>query len=127
MAGLNRILVIDDEASIRESLEMFLREKGLNVQTAGTAEAGMGKWRRLGPQVIILDIRLPDRSGLDVLAEITAKDREVKVIMITAHHDMETTIAAMRRGAYDYIHKPLDVEELGKGPGQGAAHRPHHP
>ena len=112
MAGLNRILVIDDEASIRESLEMFLREKGLNVQTAGNAEAGIGKWRRLGPQVIILDIRLPDRSGLDVLAEIAAKDREVKVIMITAHHDMETTIAAMRKGAYDYIHKPLDVEEL---------------
>ena len=112
MAGLNRILVIDDESSIRESLEMFLREKGLNVQTAGDAREGLGKWRRLGPQVIILDIRLPDRSGLDVLAEITAKDREVKVIMITAHHDMETTIAAMRRGAYDYIHKPLDVEEL---------------
>jgi CheY-like chemotaxis protein len=62
--------------------------------------------------VIILDIRLPDTSGLEILREITAHDSDVKVIMITAYHDMETTIEAMRYGAYDYIHKPLDVDEL---------------
>jgi two-component system response regulator AtoC len=61
---------------------------------------------------VILDIRLPDMSGLEVLKRIVSNDADAKVIMITAFHDMETTIEAMRQGAYDYIHKPLDVDEL---------------
>jgi two-component system, NtrC family, response regulator AtoC len=108
----SKVLVIDDEASIRESLEMFLREKGLSVLSAGTGADGVAAWQEYQPQVIILDIRLPDTSGLEILKEITAHDSDVKVIMITAYHDMETTIEAMRNGAYDYIHKPLDVDEL---------------
>ena len=109
---MRNILVIDDEASIRESLEMFLSEKGLSVYTASTGQEGIRAWRKYNPQIIILDIRLPDYSGLDVLKQITADDPDAKVIMITAFHDMETTIEAMRHGAYDYIHKPLDVDEL---------------
>ncbi|MFH1112503.1 MAG: sigma-54 dependent transcriptional regulator [Pseudomonadota bacterium] len=112
MQATRKVLVIDDEPSIRESLEMFLTEKGLSVATAATGNEGLELWRTYGPRVIILDIRLPDSSGLDILREITSKDTDVKVIMITAHHDMESTIEAMRRGAYDYIHKPLDVDEL---------------
>lgn len=108
----SKVLVIDDEASIRESLEMFLREKGLSVLSAGTGAEGVAAWQNYQPQVIILDIRLPDTSGLEILKEITGQDSDVKVIMITAYHDMETTIEAMRYGAYDYIHKPLDVDEL---------------
>jgi two-component system response regulator AtoC len=109
---MNRIVVIDDEASIRESLEMFLHEKGLEVFTAGAGYEGLEICALRRPQVIILDIRLPDISGLEVLKQIVAGDPEAKVIMITAYHDMETTIEAMRQGAYDYIHKPLDVDEL---------------
>lgn len=109
---MSKVLVIDDEVSIQESLEMFLREKGLSVYTAGTGEDGLEAWGRHKPHVIILDIRLPDVSGLDVLQRITGMDPDAKVIMITAYHDMETTIEAMRQGAYDYIHKPLDVDEL---------------
>ncbi len=112
MQAIRRVLVIDDEPSIRESLEMFLTEKGLCVATAATGNEGLKLWRTYEPKVIILDIRLPDSSGLDILREITSGDTDVKVIMITAHHDMESTIEAMRRGAYDYIHKPLDVDEL---------------
>ena len=107
-----KVLVIDDEASIRESVEMFLKEKGLSVHTAGTGAEGIEAWLKYQPQVIILDIRLPDTSGLEVLKQITGRNSDVKVIMITAFHDMETTIEAMRNGAYDYIHKPLDVDEL---------------
>ena len=107
-----KVLIIDDEASIRESVEMFLREKGLSVHTAGTGAEGMEAWLKYQAQVIILDIRLPDTSGLDVLKQITGRNSDVKVIMITVYHDMETTIEAMRNGAYDYIHKPLDVDEL---------------
>ena len=107
-----KVMVIDDEASIRESVEMFLKEKGLSVHTAGTGAEGIEAWQKYQPQVIILDIRLPDTSGLEVLKQITGRNSDVKVIMITAFHDMETTIEAMRNGAYDYIHKPLDVDEL---------------
>ena len=112
MHQVRTILVIDDEASIRESLEMFLREKGLVVYTASTGAEGLQLWQDHDPQVVILDIRLPDLSGLEVLKQISAGNPDVKVIMITAFHDMETTIEAMRHGAYDYIHKPLDVDEL---------------
>ncbi len=112
MSTMRTILVIDDEASIRESLEMFLKEKGLSVHGAGDGQEGLRLWRKLHPQVVILDIRLPDMSGLEILANMAPRDPEAKVIMITAFHDMETTIEAMRQGAYDYIHKPLDVDEL---------------
>jgi two-component system response regulator AtoC len=91
---------------------MFLREKGFAVQTAGTGREGLEICATFRPQVVILDIRLPDESGLETLRRITSKDPAVKVVMITAYHDMETTIDAMRRGAFDYIHKPLDVDEL---------------
>lgn len=112
MPKLRRVLVIDDETSIQESLEMFLREKGMAVHTAGTGAAGLEAYFRHHPQVVILDIRLPDTSGLDVLKQIVEANSDAKVIMITAFHDMETTIEAMRLGAYDYIHKPIDIDEL---------------
>ena len=106
------ILVVDDEASIRESLEMFLRERGYVVHSAGNGEEGLALWRKLGPMVVVLDLRLPDISGLEVLRRLSDSERQAKVIMITAFHDMESTIEAMRQGAYDYLHKPLDVDEL---------------
>ncbi len=112
MPPMKRVLVIDDETAIQESLEMFLREKGLEVVTAGTGAAGLDAYAKYRPQVVILDIRLPDISGLEILDHIVGTDPEAKVIMITAYHDMETTIEAMRQGAYDYIHKPIDVDEL---------------
>jgi len=112
MPVLRQVLIIDDETAIQESLEMFLREKGLAVCTAGTCSEGLAAYFTRRPQVIILDIRLPDGSGLEILKRIVEADPDAKVIMITAYHDMETTIEAMRHGAYDYIHKPLDVDEL---------------
>jgi two-component system, NtrC family, response regulator AtoC len=112
MPAVRRVLIIDDEKAIQESLEMFLREKGLAVYTAGTGAEGLKAYFEHHPQVVILDIRLPDASGLDILKDIVEANSDAKVIMITAFHDMETTIEAMRQGAYDYIHKPLDVDEL---------------
>ncbi|HMK35108.1 MAG TPA: sigma-54 dependent transcriptional regulator [Desulfomonilaceae bacterium] len=112
MSVLKQVLVIDDESAIRESLEMFLQEKGVRALSRGTGSEGLEAFSAYRPQLVILDIRLPDVSGLDVLRGIMDLDAEAKVIMITAYHDMETTIEAMRQGAYDYIHKPLDVDEL---------------
>ncbi|MCB2188523.1 MAG: sigma-54 dependent transcriptional regulator [Deltaproteobacteria bacterium] len=112
MPALKSILVVDDEASIRESLDMFLREKGYAVRTAANGAEGLALWQRQRPQVVILDVRLPDMSGLEVLATIMAEDPLANVIIITAFHDIDSTIAAMRGGAFDYLNKPLDVDEL---------------
>ncbi|MGD9819396.1 MAG: sigma-54-dependent transcriptional regulator [Desulfomonilaceae bacterium] len=112
MLPATQVLVIDDETTIRESLEMFLHEKGLSVSQAGTGTDGFRLFTEINPSLIILDIRLPDISGMEILKKIMARDPDAKVIMITAFHDMETTIEAMRNGAFDYIHKPIDVDEL---------------
>jgi two-component system response regulator AtoC len=112
MPALKNVLVVDDDASIRESLDMFLRERGYAVLAAGTGAEGLELWALHRPAVVVLDVRLPDVSGLEVLRKIVGKDPEANVIVITAFHDMDSTIAAMRQGAYDFLNKPLDVDEL---------------
>ncbi|MDX2441942.1 MAG: sigma-54 dependent transcriptional regulator [Desulfobacterales bacterium] len=109
-----KLLVVDDEHPIRESIQMFMSEKGYTVYTASNIEESIAKFKDLTPEVVILDIRLPDGSGLDALTRMHALYSFSKIIMITAFQDMETTIEAMKRGAYDYIHKPLDADELEK-------------
>ena len=109
---MGKILIVDDERSILESLDMFLGEKGHTVYTAFSGLEGFDKFNKEKPDVLILDIRLPDLNGLEVLDRVQSNGRGAKVIMMTAFHDMETTIQAMKRGAYDYIHKPLDADEV---------------
>jgi two-component system response regulator AtoC len=108
------ILVIDDEPSILESLSMFLVEKGHKVYTADTGQQGLDFFISEAPQIVIMDIRLPDLNGLDILENMVKQKYPSKIIMITAFQDMETTIVAIKRGAFDYIHKPLDVDEIEK-------------
>jgi len=107
-----KILVIDDDKSISESLELYLSEEGYEVITANTGTEGLNKALQMSPDIVILDIRLPDIDGFTVLEDIREDNEEAKVIMITAHHDMETTIRAMKEGAFDYIHKPINIDEL---------------
>ena len=105
-----KILLIDDEVSILETLEMFFTEKGSQVFKAETCEMGFALFREHKPDIVIIDIHLPDGNGLEILNRIQNEGHLTKVIMITAYHDMETTIQAMKLGAFDYIHKPLDVD-----------------
>ncbi len=109
---MSKILVIDDDSSIRETLDLYLTEEGYEVATAPTGTDGLNMFTQNAPDVVILDIRLPDVNGFRILEELREEDENVKVIMITAHHDMESTIRAMKEGAFDYIHKPVDVNEL---------------
>ena len=118
---MSKILVVDDEHSIRETLAMFLSEKGHELYGAASGQEGIALFERVNPDVVILDIRLPDQNGLDVLSQIRSRNNLSKVIMITAFQDMDTTIQAMKRGAYDYIHKPLDADEIEKAV-NGALH-----
>lgn len=108
------ILVVDDEYPIRESIDMFLSEKGYRVHTAASFKEAMTLFDSRSFAVVILDIRLPDGNGLDALSRMHVKEPLSKIIMVTAFQDMETTIEAMKRGAYDYLHKPLDADELEK-------------
>lgn len=109
---MSKILVIDDDRSICETLELYLTEEGYEVVTAATGTEGLNKFVETSPDVVILDIRLPDVDGFTILEDLREDDENVKVIMITAYHDMESTINAMKSGAFDYIHKPVNVDEL---------------
>ena len=109
---MHNILVIDDDKSICESLSLYLCEEGFSVGLAYSAQEGLRKSQAQLWDVIILDILLSDADGLDVLSAIKEKDPDTNVIMITAFHDMPTTVRAMKLGAVEYIHKPLEIDEL---------------
>ncbi|HXN81764.1 MAG TPA: response regulator, partial [Myxococcales bacterium] len=97
---MDRILIIDDEASIRELLAMHLEERGYEVLAASTGAEGFRLAAQGDPAAIVLDMRLPDASGLDLIPELRKRAAEAPVLMITAHHDMATTILAMKAGAF---------------------------
>jgi len=107
-----KILVVDDEQSIRETLELFLQEKGFDVLTEEDGEKGLRAAEREQPDIVILDFRLPGLDGLEVLQRLKQHNKDISVIMITGYHDMENAIQAMKLGAFEYIHKPIDIDEL---------------
>lgn len=107
-----KALIVDDEENIRKTLGMVLSEKGHQVFTAADGQEGLRIAEEVHPEILILDIRLPGMDGLEVLRRVRAKGLHIAVIMITAFQDMETTIQAMKLGAYEYIHKPIDLVEF---------------
>lgn len=112
MCYLNKILVIDDEEHMCWALEKGLRQEGYQVLTATRGKKGLELIRQETPSLIILDLKMPEMDGLEVL--VRAKDLlpKLPVIMITAHGTIDTAIEAMKLGAADYITKPFDLDEL---------------
>src|SRR3989442_266020 len=108
----DKILVVDDEKMIRWSLGEALRGWGYEPIQAETATAGLAAFDADRPAAILLDINLPDGSGLEVLRQIRHRQSDAVVIMITANFWVDETIAALRGGAYDLIDKPINLEEL---------------
>lgn len=106
------LLVIDDEPGIRESLEALLTDEGYAVELAATGEAGLRLLDRKPVDLVLLDVMLPDRSGLDVLREIRASNPALAIVMITAYGSVENAVAAMRNGATNYVTKPWDNQRL---------------
>jgi DNA-binding NtrC family response regulator len=106
------LLVIDDEPEIRESLETLLSLEGYAVETAEDARSGAERIEGKAYDLVLLDVMLPDRSGLDLLQEIRATNPALPVVLITAYGSVETAVQAMRRGASNYITKPWDNERL---------------
>ena len=89
---------------------MHLEERGFGVMSAATGAEGFRLAAEASPAAIVLDMRLPDASGIDLIPELRKRAAEAPVLMITAHHDMASTILAMKAGAFDYIHKPIDIQ-----------------
>src|SRR5450432_240193 len=107
-----RILVIDDESEIREGLELLLTSEGYSVDLAQNGTEGE---RRLGQKLydlILLDLMMPDKSGMEVLRDLRASDTDTPVFMITAYGSVEGAVRALKLGANDYFPKPWDNEKL---------------
>ncbi len=107
-----KILVVDDEKMIRWSLGEALRGWGFEPIEAETVSAALAAFEAESPAAVLLDINLPDGSGLDVLRKVQQQQQDAVVIMITANVLVDETIAALRGGAYDFIGKPINLEEL---------------
>jgi DNA-binding NtrC family response regulator len=106
------ILIIDDEAAIRESLETLLEFEGYSVESAENGEDGLARLSEQTFDLVLLDFALPDRNGLEILADIRSRDAELAVIMITAYGTLDNAVRAMQQGATNFIQKPWDNEKL---------------
>jgi two-component system nitrogen regulation response regulator GlnG len=106
------LLIVDDEPNVRYSLEKYLRSQTLDVICAASAKEAVEKARAQPPDAVILDVRLPDMSGLEVFDRIRHNDPRLPVIIITAHATTEIAIEAMKLGAFEYLLKPVDLHQL---------------
>jgi DNA-binding NtrC family response regulator len=111
-SSMGSVLIIDDEAAIRESLETLLEMEGYAVESADSGELGLARIGEHSFDLVLLDLALPDRNGMELLAEIHAQDPQLSVIMITAYGTVENAVKAMQVGAANFVQKPWDNEKL---------------
>ena len=109
---MKSILIIDDDPLIRKTLSSHLSKADYEVSMAEDGEEGLRSYEESMPDLTILDIRLPDMSGIEVLSRIKEKDKNASIIIMTAYDDMKTTVDAIKVGAFEYLVKPLDYVEL---------------
>jgi len=105
------VWVVDDDASIRWVLERALKQGGMSTTLFEESEAVLSALRRDEPDVLVTDIRMPGRSGLQLLEEIRAKRPRLPVIVMTAHSDLDSAVAAYQGGAFEYLPKPFDIDQ----------------
>jgi DNA-binding NtrC family response regulator len=104
---MKTVLIVDDERKICEMLSQFFTLKGFRAQTAQSGRDAMAQLERQRPDYLLLDIRMPDMSGLDVLRQVKARYPDLRVVMVSAHDDPEIVDEAFREGAADYVTKPI--------------------
>lgn len=107
-----KIIIIDDDESTRETLTTYLSELNFETYSADCGRKGIEMVKKINPDLVISDVNMPDISGMDVLEQVKEFDNLIQVIIITAFDDMNTTIQAMQKGAYDYLEKPVDINRL---------------
>ncbi len=106
------ILIVEDDALVRRTVISHLAKRGFDVAWADMGEDGLAKFAASCPDLVLLDIRLPDMDGLEVLRQIRERNRKATILVMTAYDDMRTTVEAVKRGAFEYLVKPLDYVEL---------------
>lgn len=108
----SKVLIVDDEPSISRSLTRVLEDRGYLVRSAPTGSEGLAEAEAWRPQVILLDVKLPDADGLDLLPKIRRVESTAQVIVLTAYADTKIAVQAMKRGAVDFLRKPYDMDEV---------------
>ncbi|TBU92068.1 sigma-54-dependent transcriptional regulator [Phytopseudomonas dryadis] len=107
-----QVIVVDDEAAIREAVQQWLELSGFSVQTCANAAQALALVERDFPGVVISDVRMPGTDGLQLLAKLIERDRDLPVIMVTGHGDVPMAVQALKQGAYDFIEKPFTPDRL---------------
>ena len=107
-----RVLVVDDEELFRRSIGKELNRMGYSVRTAETSQEALAELHSFPPDVVLLDIRLPDQDGLELLRTIKDLDPSIEVIMLTASGGIDTVVSCMRTGAYHHLLKPATLTEI---------------
>ena len=120
---MENILVVDDEEAIREVVSTMLESKGYHCTAVSNGRAAQDQVKRVTPDLVLSDMIMPEMDGIKLLDWIRHYDPEVPVIMVTAIHDISTALEAIRRGAYDYILKPFEKDQLFLGVGRALQHR----
>ncbi len=106
------ILVVDDERTLARAVKAFLQESGYEAEVAGDAEQALGMLETLRPDVVFSDVRLPGMDGIELLRRIREFDPAIPVVIMTAYGTIEGAVQAVKLGAFDYLKKPVDLEEL---------------
>src|SRR6478752_4122563 len=106
------LLVVDDEPAIQHAFQRAFRSGDTHLLSAATAAEGLALIKETQPDVVVLDIHLPDASGLDTFHRVRAIDARIPVILVTGHGTTDLAIEAMKEGAYEYLLKPLELTEL---------------
>jgi FixJ family two-component response regulator len=101
------VFVVDDDASVREALDRLIRSAGLRVEAFASAEEFLNRPRADVPSCLVLDVRLPDLSGIDLQRRMVESNNEIPIVFITGHGDIPTTVRAMKAGAVEFLTKPL--------------------
>ncbi|HEC31917.1 MAG TPA: response regulator transcription factor, partial [Deltaproteobacteria bacterium] len=109
---MEKILVIDDDSALAQTLKLYFQSKGIDVIVSSTAEEALSAWQNTQPDLVLLDVQLPDLNGPQLLAKAKEMKLEGEVVMITAFQDTEATLHALSLGAIDYLYKPLDLDDL---------------
>src|SRR6266699_3895190 len=121
--AMENILVVDDEEAIREVVSTMLESKGYQCTAVQNGRAAQEQIKKGTPDLVLSDMIMPEMDGIKLLEWMRQYDPEVPVIMVTAIHDISTALEAIRRGAYDYILKPFEKDQLFLGVGRALQHR----
>ena len=112
MGGTDRILIVDDDENIRKVLETILEDEGYTVESADTAKKGIEKSEKSFYNLALIDVRLPDMEGIELLAKMRDTKPKMRKIIITGYPTLQNAVAAVNKGADAYVMKPFDVEKI---------------